>query len=123
MEPTLTPQIIQQQMEEQRSLWAKCNQDHVFKWADSLSDNARALFLQDLKQINITDVQRVYQETVSLEGISMCEILLNAKCALFCREKQTACTRNKAIPQCNEVFRCKQGTKEQMAAGGLYLNS
>lgn len=69
MEPTLAANVISQKMEEVKALWAKHNQDHVFRWADKLSDEERVTFLEDLQQVDVTEINKIYEDTVSYEGI------------------------------------------------------
>jgi UDP-N-acetylglucosamine/UDP-N-acetylgalactosamine diphosphorylase len=68
MEPTLGANVISQKMEELKALWAKHGQDHVFNWADSLNEQERITFLEDLQQVDVSEINKIYTETVAYEG-------------------------------------------------------
>jgi hypothetical protein len=70
MEPTLGANIISKKMEEIKAQWATHNQDHVFKWADKLTEQERVTFLEDLQQVDVTEINKIYKETVAYEGIT-----------------------------------------------------
>jgi hypothetical protein len=68
MEPTPSTHIITQKMEELKALWAKHGQDHVLKWVDTLSDNEKLTFLEDVQQVDVAEVSKIYKDTVTYEG-------------------------------------------------------
>lgn len=54
-------------MEELKTLYAKHGQEQVFKWADTLSDNDKLTFLEDVQQIDVAEVSKIYKDTVKYE--------------------------------------------------------
>lgn len=74
MEPTPSTHAINNKMDEIKALWTKHNQGHVFQWADKLSDEQKMSFLEDVQQVDITEVNRIYKETVEYEGMRLTQL-------------------------------------------------
>ena len=65
---SLSTESITTRLDELRTLWTKNNQEQVFKWADKLDNQQLTSFIEDLEQIDVADVNKVYATTASQEG-------------------------------------------------------
>lgn len=89
MEPAIASNLVSQRMEEIKVLWGKHNQDHVFKWADKLTDAERLTFLEDLQQVDVADINKIYKDTVTYEGVLVIVFLIYfvLYCMLIAKQK------------------------------------
>lgn len=115
MEPTIASNVVAQRMEEVKALFAKHNQEHVFQWADTLTDSERLTFLEDLGQIDVANINKIYKDTVAYEGIFMTRVHFLRSSAYLTFNTEIAKTKKVELQPFPNVTKFSDASKEQRA--------
>jgi UDP-N-acetylglucosamine/UDP-N-acetylgalactosamine diphosphorylase len=64
---SLSQELLRSKLDDLRELWEKNNQGHVFKWTPKLKSKELTDFLDNLQDIDVVEVNKIYKTTVVQE--------------------------------------------------------